>query len=117
MCDEPEAEDDLLQTIEEVKGSDPVCRVKLCHRDTRLPVRGTGGAAGYDIQCVEDTEVPPGKTVLVKTGLSWVPPDGTSWGSQGASHLHQMPRLGGASAGPDTRHTTLAQDAHSCLPF
>ena len=41
---------------------------------------------------------------------------GYSWEAQGIAHLFWLARLGSVPSGPDTRRTTLVQDAHSCLP-
>ena len=54
----------------------------------------------------------------VAKGTPWyflVPP-GTLRHSQGTDHLYQLARLGSVPPGPDTRRTTLVQDARSCLP-
>lgn len=42
--------------------------VKKCHDQARLPVQFEGDV-GFDIFCVEDVVIAPGKTQLVKTGL------------------------------------------------
>ena len=42
---------------------------KLCH-EAVLPVRGSEGAAGYDLQSIEPVVILPGKRAVVATGLS-----------------------------------------------
>lgn len=34
-----------------------------------IPVRGTSMSAGYDFATIEETDIKPGQTVLVKTGI------------------------------------------------
>lgn len=43
----------------------------------RLPVRGSDGAAGYDISCLSDFTIEPGARALVHTGISIELPTGT----------------------------------------
>lgn len=45
-------------------------RVKKLHPDAVLPKYQTKGASGFDFVAVEDVEIGPGETKLVKTGLS-----------------------------------------------
>lgn len=44
--------------------------VKLLHKEARLPRRGSPGAAGLDLYCVERVDVPPGQQAVLPTGLA-----------------------------------------------
>ena len=52
-------------------------KVKLIHPEARLPTRGSEQAAGLDLYSVIETMVPPGDSVLVKTGIAIELPPGT----------------------------------------
>ena len=52
-------------------------KVKLLHPEARLPTRGSDHAAGLDLYSTIETLVPPGESVLIKTGLAVEPPAGT----------------------------------------
>lgn len=45
-------------------------KIKKLHPDAVLPKYQTKGASGFDFVTVEETEIKPGETKLVKTGLS-----------------------------------------------
>ncbi len=45
-------------------------KIKKLHPDAVIPRYATLGAAGFDLVAVEDLEIFPGETKLVKTGLS-----------------------------------------------
>ena len=51
-------------------------KVKLLHKDAKIPEYKTKGAAGFDIEAIEDVYVPAGGTALVKTGLAFEVPEG-----------------------------------------
>ena len=53
-------------------------QVKKLNEDAVIPYRGSAQAAGYDIYAVntEDFVVKKGETLMVKTGLAFVLPDG-----------------------------------------
>jgi dUTP pyrophosphatase len=51
-------------------------RFKLLHEDAKLPAYATAGASGFDLVAIEDVEIEPGETLLVKTGLSVEIPEG-----------------------------------------
>jgi len=51
--------------------------VKLLVPEARSPVRGSSGAAGYDLASVVDVVVPARGRALVSTGLAVVVPPGT----------------------------------------
>jgi dUTP pyrophosphatase len=44
--------------------------------DAETPEYATPGAAGFDFVAIKDTEVAPGQTVLVKTGIAMAIPQG-----------------------------------------
>ena len=50
--------------------------IKLLHADAIIPKYQTSGSAGFDIHAVEHTEVYPGETKVLKTGLSFEIPEG-----------------------------------------
>lgn len=45
-------------------------KIKKLHADTVVPKYATPGSAGFDLAAIEDVEIMPGSTKLVKTGLS-----------------------------------------------
>ena len=61
-----------------IKGDEgkEILRVKRTNVNARLPVRGTEGAAGYDLAAAEATVVPAHGKCLVKTGLRIALPSG-----------------------------------------
>lgn len=42
---------------------------KKIHEDAKIPTRATEGSVGYDVCCVDDVQLLPWRTTLVKTGL------------------------------------------------
>eukprot|EP00913_Durusdinium_trenchii_P023845 g22394.t1 len=52
-------------------------RVKLLSPEARLPTRGSDQAAGLDLYSTIETLVPPGESVLIKTGIAMELPAGT----------------------------------------
>jgi dUTP pyrophosphatase len=51
-------------------------RVKLLNDSATLPTRGTAGAVGYDLACIEDFRLDTQSRALVPTGLGFQLPDG-----------------------------------------
>ena len=53
-------------------------QIKKLSEDAVIPYRGSAQAAGYDVYAVntEDFVIKSGETVMVKTGLAFVIPDG-----------------------------------------
>lgn len=49
---------------------------ELMHKDARLPTRGSAGAAGLDLYCVERVDIPPGQQAALPTGLAVAIPRG-----------------------------------------
>lgn len=45
-------------------------KIKKLHPDAVVPKYQTSGASGFDLHALEDISIDPGKTVLIKTGLS-----------------------------------------------
>jgi dUTP pyrophosphatase len=45
-------------------------KIKKLHPDAVIPRYQTKGASGFDLHALEDTDISPGQTILVKTGLS-----------------------------------------------
>ena len=64
-----------LYTIVNDRGED-VVTVKRVNVNARLPVRGTSGAAGYDLSAAQSAVVPAHGKCLVKTGLAMAIPAG-----------------------------------------
>ena len=62
-------------------------RIKKVHPDAVIPVYKTSGAAGADLYAIADDMICSGDTVIVKTGLSVVIPDGYCGLVQGRSGL------------------------------
>ena len=59
-----------------IKNEEGVIRVKRTNVNAKLPVRGSSGAAGYDLSAAESAVVPAHGKCLVKTGLAIaIPPD------------------------------------------
>lgn len=52
-------------------------RVKKLVQGADLPVRGSKGAAGYDLTAVEECIILPGRRAVVATGISVKVPEGT----------------------------------------
>ena len=52
-------------------------KVKLLNPEARLPTRGSDYAAGLDLYSTIETLVPPGESVLIKTGITMELPPGT----------------------------------------
>ena len=59
-----------------MKTDQGIVKVKRLCNNARLPVRGTTGAAGYDLAAAQNAVVPAHGKVLVKTGLSISMPTG-----------------------------------------
>ena len=53
-----------------------IVKVKRLCNNARQPIRGTTGAAGYDLAAAQNAIVPAQRKVLVKTGLSISMPTG-----------------------------------------
>ena len=51
-------------------------KIKKLSQDAVIPQYQTTGAAGFDFHAIEDMEIDPRRTVLVKTGLSMEIPEG-----------------------------------------
>ena len=51
-------------------------KIKKLSENAIIPQYQTNGAAGFDFHAIEDMEIDPRKTVLVKTGLSMEIPEG-----------------------------------------
>jgi dUTP pyrophosphatase len=45
-------------------------KIKKLHPDAQIPQYATTGSSGFDLVAIEDVELNPGETKLVKTGLS-----------------------------------------------
>ena len=54
-----------------------ILEVRLNFEDSKVPIRGSEGAAGYDLFSYEEGEISPGQTRLYDTGLSFRVPIGT----------------------------------------
>ena len=57
------------------KGSMDV-EIKLMHEDAVIPRYESDGAAGFDFSILEDVDVYPGRTYILKTGLAFAIPHG-----------------------------------------
>ena len=53
-----------------------VVDIALCHPEARKPAYARPGDAGMDIYALEDTDIAPGATVVVRTGLKLAIPEG-----------------------------------------
>jgi len=51
-------------------------KIKKLHSDAIIPKYQTSGSAGFDIHAIQHTEVYPGETKILKTGLSFEIPEG-----------------------------------------
>jgi dUTP pyrophosphatase len=51
--------------------------VQKLHQESKLPTRGSSGAAGYDLYSSEDTMIYPHGQCMVATGISIKVPSGT----------------------------------------
>jgi dUTP pyrophosphatase len=50
--------------------------IKKLNSEVEIPLYKTKGAAGFDIASIEDVDIYPGDTRIVKTGLSFKIPEG-----------------------------------------
>jgi dUTP pyrophosphatase len=50
-------------------------RIKLLYTDSKVPTRGSAGAAGYDVCSYISAIIPPGKRYLVPTGVAVAIPE------------------------------------------
>jgi dUTP pyrophosphatase len=50
--------------------------IKILHPDAIIPKYQTSGSAGFDIHAIQHTEIYPGETKVLKTGLSFEIPEG-----------------------------------------
>ena len=64
-----------LYTIVNDEGND-IVTIKRVNVNAKLPVRGTSGAAGYDLSAAQAAVVPAHGKCLVKTGLKMALPTG-----------------------------------------
>lgn len=51
-------------------------KVQKLHPDSVVPTYATSGSAGFDLVAIEDYELTPGQTLLVRTGLAFEIPNG-----------------------------------------
>jgi dUTP pyrophosphatase len=51
-------------------------KVKKLDVNAKIPIHASEKAAGFDFYSIEDLDIMPGQTVLVKTGLSFEIPEG-----------------------------------------
>jgi dUTP pyrophosphatase len=54
----------------------PRVKFKLLEDDAVMPEYATLGSAGFDFTCINDTEIKPGRTEMIRTGLAVAIPDG-----------------------------------------
>ena len=59
-----------------IKNEEGVIRVRRMNVNAKLPVRGSSGAAGYDLSAAESAVVPAHGKCLVKIGLALAMPPG-----------------------------------------
>jgi dUTP pyrophosphatase len=70
-----------------------ILKVKKLHPEAKLPTYAHIGDAGMDIYAIEDTEVPPGEVVKVRSGLSMEIPEGyvgLCWTKSGLANNHKI---------------------------
>ena len=51
-------------------------KIKKLNKDAQIPFYATPGSAGFDLSAIEQVEIGPGETRLVKTGLAVAVPEG-----------------------------------------
>jgi len=59
-----------------VSGDIPVLKFKVLEPDAVVPVYATDGSAGFDFSCLNEVEIAPGRTELLRTGLATGIPEG-----------------------------------------
>ena len=74
-------------------------KVKKLHPDAKIPIYGTEYAAGFDLYSIEDCELNPGETKLIRTGIAVELPEGKClqiWDRSGfgAKGIHRFSGLG-----------------------
>ncbi|KAI9339945.1 dUTPase-like protein [Obelidium mucronatum] len=68
----------MLEKLEQMLSANtPTLQVKLLSDKARLPVRGSIGAAGYDLCSAKDMVIPAGQRAIVPTDISIAVPAGT----------------------------------------
>jgi dUTP pyrophosphatase len=75
-----------------------ICKVKKLDVDALLPVYAHSGDAGMDLFALEDTTIPIGQIVAVRTGIAMQIPDGyvgLIWDKSGLSIRHGLKTVGG----------------------
>lgn len=80
-----------------------ILRYKKLNPEAKAPIRGSKGAAGYDLSCLEDFTLLPGERKLLKTGLAISIPEQT--------YARVAPRSGNAyKAGIDVLAGVIDED-------
>lgn len=51
-------------------------KIKKLHPESQIPKYQSLGASGFDLHAIEDVEIKPGQTALIKTGLAVEIPEG-----------------------------------------
>ena len=75
-----------------------VVKIKKIHSDAITPVYSSEGAAGLDFFSIEDYDLKPGETYIVKTGIAMEIPEGyvgLVWDRSGLSSKNSIERLAG----------------------
>jgi dUTP pyrophosphatase len=56
--------------------NNPNLVIKRLDTKAQLPSKGTPDSAGWDIYCLESTDIPPGRRAVLPTGLAFAIPHG-----------------------------------------
>jgi len=76
--EEEALEENLVSRFSTIQAKKDKCiLVKKTHKDAKIPIRGTRGAAGHDLHAIEDKTIPAKGQQIVKTGISLRLPNGT----------------------------------------
>ena len=59
-----------------MSGEKPVLKFKVLEPDAVVPKYATDGSAGFDFTCLNEVEIPPGRSELIRTGLAVGIPEG-----------------------------------------
>jgi len=74
MTEQQEFEKRMAEYID--RQNRPTVKFKKLHDDAKIPEYQTEGSVGFDFYCIEDFEIHPTETVIIRTGLSCEIPKG-----------------------------------------
>lgn len=73
-------------------------KIKKIYKDAKVPAYAHLGDAGFDLYAIDEVAIPPGKHVLIATGIAFEIPEGYAgliWDKSGLATTHGLKTLGG----------------------